>query len=97
MSPKKIAAPAVPLTASLAELLAARRSDPDWSPRHEALASVAVMLAGTLDDGAGLATAGITKEYRSVLVALTEVTDVGGSLDALLAELSANMGDQAKN
>lgn len=83
------------MTATLSDLLSVRRNDDDWSPKHEALASVARMLAATLDAGAGLATAGITKEYRQVLDALTEVTDAGDSFDALLAELSAEMGDQA--
>lgn len=95
MPPKKIAAAAGTASASLAELLAERRRGPDWSTKHEALASVAQVLAATLDGGAGLATAGVAKEYRTVLNTLTEVEDVGDSLDALIAELSAPMGDQA--
>jgi hypothetical protein len=95
MPAKKLAQPPKSIGVTLAELLAARRLDADWSPKHEALASVAQMLAATLDAGAGLATAGITKEYRTVLEALTEVDDAGDAFDALLAELSSEMGDQA--
>jgi hypothetical protein len=77
------------------EALIADLKQSGWTSRQEAAASVARMLAQTLDAGAGLATAGVTKQYREVLAELApEVTDDGDDgIERLLAELSTPLHD----
>jgi hypothetical protein len=71
-------------------LLKSRRSDPDWSQSHETLAALAATLADTLDAGAGMAVAAVSRELRATLEALApkEGTD---AFDRLAAELSASV------
>lgn len=60
---------------------------PDPDP---ALVALARTLASTLDDGAGLATAAVSKEYRATLAALKAAGDTDdGLLAGWLADLSA--------
>ena len=63
-------------------------------PVSGSLAAAALILARTLDDGAGLATAAVARELRATLLALA---GTGGGDDdgtqALLAELSAPVLD----
>jgi hypothetical protein len=72
--------------------LATRRSASDWSDGLEALACLALTLADTLDAGAGMAIAAVSRELRATLDALTP----RGESDAftrIAAELSATLGD----
>jgi hypothetical protein len=65
------------------------------SPAHDGLAASALMLARTLDEGAGLATAAVARELRATLETLTKGASDDGSADAtasLFAELSTPMG-----
>ena len=57
------------------------------SPAHEALSASALVLARTLDEGAGMAAAAVARELRATLAALTEGGQ-GGDADPL-AELTA--------
>ena len=57
-------------------------------PKAVPLAAVAMNLAKYLDDGAGLASAGVSKELRAVLAELQpEVEERDDDLDELLAPL----------
>lgn len=73
-----------------------RGTDP-VSPAHEGLAASALVLARTLDEGAGLATAAVARELRATLTALTAGgSDEGeGDFDAIVASLSAPLVDGA--
>lgn len=64
------------------------------SPLHDGLAATARVLARTLDDGAGLATAAVARELRATLEALTKEGGSGGSsdIDELIARLSTPLG-----
>ena len=59
------------------------------SPAHDALSASALVLARTLDDGAGMAAAAVARELRATLSALSEGrtgdADVLGELTALLS------------
>ena len=70
-------------------------ADDRTSPAHEGLAASALVLARTLDEGAGLATAAVARELRATLETLTRGSVDDGSADAtarLFAELSTPMG-----
>lgn len=71
-----------PIRASTERLIASLHLDEAGA----ALAALALTLADTLDAGAGLATAGISRELRAVLADLKPADD-GGADD--LADLSA--------
>lgn len=60
--------------------------------------ALARTLAATLDGGAGLATAAVSREYRAVLGELEEADDVGDDDPAgeWLRSLSAEMGDASQ-
>ena len=65
------------------------------SPAHDGLSASALVLARTLDEGAGLATAAVARELRATLETLTKGASDDGSADAtarLFAELSTPMG-----
>jgi hypothetical protein len=61
------------------------------------LCETAYLLARTLDAGAGLSTAAVSRELRATLAALMipKETDGDSPLDELIAALSAPMGDTA--
>lgn len=80
--------------------LAVRRTLRDaerLNPAHEGLSASAMVLARSLDDGAGLAVAAVARELRATLAALTEAGggSDGDDFDALLARLSSPVGDGA--
>lgn len=58
------------------------------SEAHSALGQVALTLARSLDEGAGMATAAISKELRATLKELAP-RDGGDEFTRLMAELSA--------
>jgi len=60
-----------------------------------ALMALARTLAQTLDEGAGMATAAVSKELRATLAALTPegTSDADGGFAALLDQLRAPMVD----
>lgn len=60
-------------------------------PMGEALAEVSFALARLLDDGAGLATAAVSRELRANLMELSRLADDGD--DDLADELSAPVRD----
>lgn len=63
-------------------------------PAHDALAASALGLAVVLDEGAGLATAAVSRELRATLTALAEGgSDSADDVAGLLAVLSAPVGD----
>ena len=67
----------------------------ELNPASDARAQLALILAATLDDGAGMATAAVARELRATLTEL-ESRHGGDDVDAftaLLAELSAPMVD----
>jgi hypothetical protein len=71
-------------------LLTSLRREGALSTHDEALGRVALTLARALDDGAGMATAAVSKELRATLAALTsreEITDVEDAIFG--ADLSA--------
>jgi hypothetical protein len=71
-----------------------RARDEDWTPRHWSLAELAMKLAQALDEGAGLATAAVAREFRATLGELAPATNSSGTpLEQLLARLSAPLGD----
>lgn len=78
------------MNAEALELFLASLDDPD--PARVALART---LATTLDAGAGLAVAAVSREYRAVLAELEDADDVGDDDPAneWLRSLSAEMGD----
>ena len=57
--------------AAVGSLLASLRQDGPLDTHDEALGRLALTLAQELDDGAGMATAAVSKELRAVLAALT--------------------------
>jgi hypothetical protein len=57
-------------------LLASLRQEGALDTHDEALGRVALTLAKTLDDGAGMATAAVSKELRATLAALTAREEV---------------------
>ncbi len=61
-------------------------------PMGEALAEVSFALARLLDDGAGLATAAVSRELRANLMELSRLADDGN--DDLADELSAPVRDE---
>lgn len=69
---------------------------PETSPAHAALVATALTLARKLDDGAGLATAAVARELRSVLDVLTK-TEGGDDddLNAFVSGLSSPLGNPA--
>lgn len=78
------------MNAEALELFLASLADPD--PARVALART---LAMTLDAGAGLSTAAISREYRAVLAELKDADDLGDAdpADDWLRSLSAPLGD----
>ncbi len=71
-----------------------RRSGPlDF--RDEALGQVALTLAETLDDGAGMAAAAVAKQLLATIDALTKDRDDGDD-DAWIAGLSSAVRDPSK-
>jgi len=65
------------------------------TPAHDGLAASALVLARTLDEGAGLATAAVARELRATLETLTRGSVDDGSADTtakLFAELSTPLG-----
>jgi hypothetical protein len=73
------------------------RLTPRLDKPDAALMALARTLAQTLDDGAGMATAAVSKELRATLAALTpeDGKDDDGGFAALLDQLRAPMGDAA--
>lgn len=64
------------------------------SPAFDSLAQLAFTLAQQLDDGAGMATAAISKELRATLNQLVGGSDdVDAELKLFVAHVSAEMGD----
>lgn len=59
---------------------------------HSAQGQVALVLARTLDAGAGMATAAVAKELRATLRELTP-DDAGDDFTRLMASLSASVRD----
>lgn len=70
---------------------------PIVSPSHESLAATAVILARTLDEGAGMATAAVSRELRATMDAITKGDDLTDDLAAaereMVARLRAPVGD----
>lgn len=66
------------------------------SEAHSALGQVALTLARTLDDGAGMATAAVAKELRATLRELTP-RDGGDDFARLMASLSAPIRDASSS
>lgn len=60
----------------VAELVADLRTRPTWNASGEALAQLALTLAGTLDGGAGLAVAAVARELRAALTDLSSFQEV---------------------
>lgn len=61
---------------------------------REALAELALTLARTLDDGAGLAVAAVSRELRATIVELGKPHDsVGDEAESWLAKLRSPVGD----
>ena len=60
-------------------------------PGHEALEASALVLARTLDNGAGLATAAVARELRTTVEVLTREEETSGqtAADRFLAAMSA--------
>ena len=58
-----------------------------------ALAQSALVLARTLDDGAGLAVAAVARELRATIESLRPVEDNDDGLDRFLASLSSPVRD----
>ncbi len=69
--------------AAVVALLASLRRERALSTHDEALGRVALTLAQALDDGAGMATAAVSKELRATLAALTEREEVTDGEDAI--------------
>ena len=79
-------------TRKLKALLALRRKAPDWTAELEALASLAMTLAATLDADAGSGLAAVAREYRATIQLLsTKETGVNDAFDHLAARLSAQV------
>lgn len=70
-------------------------------PAHAGLAASALILARTLDNDAGLATAAVARELRATLTALTATgsdegdDDFGAIVASLSAPVPAAVGDSA--
>ena len=79
-------------TRTLEALLEQRRQDDDWTPELEALASLALTLAATLDTDAGSGLAAVAREYRATIALLsTKESGVNDAFDQLAARLSAQV------
>jgi hypothetical protein len=79
-------------TRTLKALLEQRRQDDDWTPELEALASLALTLAATLDTDAGSGLAAVAREYRATIALLsTKESGVNDAFDQLAARLSAQV------
>jgi hypothetical protein len=76
--------------------LKSRRREADWSSGLEALACLALTLADTLDAGAGMAVAAVSRELRATLDALTPRGE-SDAFSRIAAELSASMGDESRS
>jgi hypothetical protein len=87
------APPTGELAASVEAYIASRTSSDDWTPRHDALADTAKVLARTLEDGAGLSTAAVARELRATLADLAPTVKEVSALEQLVARLSAPLGD----
>jgi hypothetical protein len=68
---------------------------PVLSLAHGGLAATAVVLARTLDEGAGLATAAVARELRATLEALTKDSRDDDGIGALINALSTPVGHAA--
>jgi len=76
----------------LKAFLAQRRKDDDWNAELEAMASLALTLAMTLDTDAGSGTAAVAREYRATVALLSKKeTGVNDAFDQLAARLSAQV------
>lgn len=86
--------PALSVEAAVRESLA---GIPEVAPAHAALVATALTLARKLDEGAGLATAAVSRELRSTLDVLTkqEGDDDDDALSDFVSRLSAPMGNPA--
>lgn len=65
----------------------------DLNGMQRALAETAFTLARSLDVGAGMATAAVSRELRATLQALMEACDASGSEAELIARMSSPVGD----
>lgn len=83
---------------AVAAVLAALRDDVTLEPHDEALGRLALTLAETLDDGAGMATAAVSKELRSTLAALTAKAPKGDTDDDIFGnDVPATIRDTKKS
>jgi hypothetical protein len=87
------APPTGELAASVEAYIASRTSSDDWTPRHDALADTAKVLARTLEAGAGLSTAAVARELRATLADLAPTVKEVSALEQLVSRLSAPLGD----
>jgi len=73
-------------------VLGSLRREGAMSTTDEALGQLALTLADTLDEGAGMATAAVSKELRAVLAALTAKEEVSDDEDDVFgADLPATV------
>lgn len=76
----------------LKALLAQRRKADDWTAELEALSSLAMTLATTLDSDAGPSLAAVAREYRATIALLsTKENGVNDAFDQLAARLSSQV------
>lgn len=80
------------LSTSVQTYIESRKGADDWTERHDALADTALVLARTLEAGAGLSTAAVARELRATLADLAPAVKEVSALDQLLAGLSAPLG-----
>lgn len=80
------------LSDSVQTYIESRKGADDWTERHDALADTALVLARTLEAGAGLSTAAVARELRATLADLAPAVKEVSALDQLLAGLSAPLG-----
>jgi len=81
---------------AVTNLVADLRREDQMDSHGEALATLALTLAGVLDDGVGMATAAVARELRATLDKLTESSHVDDD-DDWVAGVSAEVRDASKS
>ena len=67
---------------------------PPVTPGHHALVAIAINLARKLDEGAGMATAGVAAELRATIADVLRETDDDEDERRFLASLSSPVGER---
>ncbi len=90
---KRAVKPAKPVVLPMRGAVLATLGRLEADPVTDARAQLALTLADALDQGAGMATAAISKELRATLSELSELGGVHDELDVFLAGLSGPVVD----